>query len=195
MMRPPKTHFVESKAQMAALESPARQEMLEALSRLGTASVGQIADALDRPPDALYYHLRSLTRVGLIVPAGHRNKGRRKEALFRTVAPRLETRLEPRTPEKAQAVAAIVGSIVRMANRDYRRSIKRADVALSGPHRELWAIRTTGWLTEAQVATVARLIDRLLKEVSRPKGPGRLYGATLVFTPLHHRQRERKKSA
>jgi DNA-binding transcriptional ArsR family regulator len=186
-------HFVEDKPQMAALASAVRQEIVDVLPRLGTSSVAELADALGRPPDALYYHIRALQRVGLIVRAGSAQKGRRQESLYRAVSPQLELRLDPRTPARQKAASAIVSSMMRMGTRDYGRSIKRADVIAAGPDRELWALRTTGWLTPANVAKITRTIQRLVTSVSQPKGPGKLYGLTLVFAPLHQRGRERKR--
>jgi len=104
----------------------------------------------------------------------------------------MQTQVEPRSPKRIQALTAIVGSMLRMGIRDYRRSIKRSDVVLSGQNRDLWALRTTGWLTPEQVARVVVLIERLQSEVSRSKGAGRLYAATLVFAPIDERQRKRK---
>jgi DNA-binding transcriptional ArsR family regulator len=186
-------HLVKDKPQLAALASGVRQEIVDVLPRLGTVSVAALAEALDRPPDTLYYHIRALARVGLIVHAGFGRKGRRQEALYRAVAPQLELRVEPRTPARETAATAIVASMMRMGVRDYRRSIKREDVTVSGPDRDMWALRTTGWLSPTQVKKVVRSIQRLLADVSQPKGPGRLYGLTLAFAPVHQRGRERKR--
>jgi len=186
-------HLVKDKPQLAALASGVRQEIVDVLPRLGTVSVADLAAALDRPPDALYYHIRALQRVGLIVHSGHRRKGRRQEALYRAVAPQLQLRLEPRSPEREKAATAIVASMMRMGVRDYKRSIKRADVVAFGPDRDVWALRTTGWLTPAKVKKVVRSIQRLLSDVSQPKGAGQLYGLTLAFAPVNQRGRERKR--
>ena len=188
-------HLVTDKPQMEALASGVRQEIVDVLPRLGTVSVAELARALDRPPDALYYHIRSLQRVGLVVQAGFARKGRRREALYRAVAPQLELRLDPRSPAREQAAGAIVASMMRMGIRDYRRSIKRPDVVASGPDRDVWALRTTGWLAPADVKNVVKSIKRLLADVSQPKGPGRLYSLTLAFSPVQQRARERKRSA
>lgn len=176
---------------MAALASGTRQEIVDVLPRLGTASIAELARALDRPADALYYHIRALQRVGLVVPAGHRRNGRREEAMYRAVAPQLELAIEPRTSARAKAASAIVGSAMRMGTRDYKRAIARPDVVTSGKDREMWALRTTGWLSPGQVKKVGIVIQRLLDDVSQPKGEGRLYGLTLVFAPLHQKGRER----
>lgn len=183
--------LVKDKPQLAALASGARQEIVDVLPRLGTASVADLARALDRPPDSLYYHLRALQRVGLVVPAGHRRTQRRLEALYQAVAPRIELRLEHLTPTRTKAAGAIVSSAMRMGIRDYKRALAQPEVIASGPDREVWALRTTGWLTEAQMGKVIAQIRRLLGEVSRPRSEGRLFGLTLVFAPLHQRGRER----
>lgn len=183
--------LVKDKPQLAALASGARQEIVDVLPRLGTASVADLARALDRPPDTLYYHIRALQRVGLILPAGHRRTERRSEALYRAVAPQIELRLEPRTAARVKGAGAIVSSAMRMGIRDYKRALAQRDVVATGPMREVWALRTTGWLTEAQIAKVVELIGRLAGDVSRPRGEGRLFGLTLVFAPLHQRGRER----
>jgi DNA-binding transcriptional ArsR family regulator len=185
-------HLVKDKPQLAALASGVRQEIVDVLPRLGTVSVAELARALDRPPDALYYHIRALLRVGLVVEVGSSRDGRRREALYRAVAPQLELRLEPRTPAREAAASAIVTSMMRMGIRDYQRAIGREDFVVSGPDRDVWALRTTGWLTPEKVKKVVRSIQRLQADVSAPKGPGRLYGLTLAFVPLPQRGRARK---
>jgi len=54
MRSPTKPYVVKDPSQLASLASAARQEIVDVLPRLGTASVAEIAQALDRPADALY---------------------------------------------------------------------------------------------------------------------------------------------
>jgi DNA-binding transcriptional ArsR family regulator len=180
---------VASKAQLSALASSARQELIYALQRLGTASVADIAAALDKPADALYYHLRELQRVGLVETAGQRPGVGRQGTLYTAVSARLATQHEPRTRAKTKAIGDIVASMLRLGIRDYRKAANDPSVTVTGDHRDLLALRTTGWLTEPQVAQVNALIQRLIHDVSRPNQPGRLYGLTLLFTPLTRRGR------
>ena len=84
--------------------------------------------------------------------------------------------------------------MLRMGIRDFRRSFQGTDVIVSGPHRELWALRKTGRLTLADIAGVNRSIERLRRAVSKPHSRGRLYGITVLLTPLDHRHRESKPS-
>jgi hypothetical protein len=72
--------------------------------------------------------------------------------------------------------------MLRMGIRDFRRSFQGTDVIVSGPYRELWALRKTGRLTLADIAGVNRSIERLKRAVSKPHSRGRLYGITVLLT-------------
>ena len=171
------TYVISRPPQLSALVSAARQEIADVLSRLGTASIAEIAAALGRPPDALYYHVRVLERVGLVV-RDVRKRGGREEALFRTVAPLLELRYgSPETPR-------IVGSMLRLGARDFQRAFVSGAVSKAGARRELWALRTTGWLTAGDLAAVNRRIRAVRDAVSRPRRQGRLFAVTIVLTPV-----------
>jgi predicted transcriptional regulator len=185
-------YVIRSQKQLAALASAARQEVVDVLAEMGTVSVAELAATLGRPADALYFHLRALTKAGLVRQAGYRSRGGRKEALFRTVAPDLWLHYEPRSETNRRAVTAIVGSMLRLGIRDFRRAFQ-SDVIVSGAQRELWALRKTGRLSLAQIAGVNRSIAHLKGTLSKPRGGGRLYGITVLLTPLDHRRRKGKR--
>jgi DNA-binding transcriptional ArsR family regulator len=179
-----RAHVIMKDSELAALVSSARQEIVDVLSRMGTASIAEIAAALGRPADALYYHLRELVRVRLVVRSARKRHGR-EEAVFRTVAPMLELRYgSPDTPR-------IIGSMLRLGARDFRRAFASGASTTSGPRRELWALRTTSWLTPSDLAVVNRRMRALRDAASRPRRRGRLYAITIVLTPLNRSQRSR----
>lgn len=190
-----RTHALQTKKQLAALVSAARQEIVDVLSQMGTVSVAELAAALGRPADAIYYHLRVLKRAGLVVHAGNRSQGRRPEELFRIVSPDLRLEYRPGSRGNASAISAIVGSMLRLGARDFRRAFQRGDANVSGPGRELWALRTTGWLKPKAMAVVNQSIESLAHSVSKPQGKGRLYAITVLLTPLDHRARRRSTKA
>lgn len=189
-----KRHVIRSQKQMAVLTSAPRQEIVDILADAGTLSVAELAAVLGRPADALYFHLRALLRVGLVRQAGFRYRGRRKEALFRTIAPDLWLQYQPRHEPNRRAVTAVVSSMLRLGIRDFRRSFQRGDVIVSGRRRELWALRKAGHLSLPDLAVVNRLIERLRSATSKPKGHGRLYAVTVLLTPLDHRRREGRQT-
>ena len=188
-------HVIESPQQLRALASAARQEIVDVLSRLGTVSVAELAATLGRPADALYYHLRVLVRVGLVVEVVKERAAGRQEARYRTVAPELHLRYSAADRAKVRDTSAIVASMLRLGTRDFRRSLERGQVRLSGADRELWALRATGWLEERDIQSVNTKIQDLRDAVWKPKNSGRLYGITILLTPLDHRGRSSQRAA
>jgi DNA-binding transcriptional ArsR family regulator len=188
-------YIIRSKRQMRALAASTRQEIVDVLSRMGTVSVAELGTALARPADSLYYHLRILQRVGLVLSAGSRRLAGRREALFRAVAPELSLCYQLGRKGNGREVSAIIASMLRLGIRDFSESFETAAAAVSGPNRELWALRETGWLAQDQIAEVNRHIQRLRQIMATPERNGRLYAVTVVLTPLAHRSRRRDEHA
>ena len=182
------TYLIRSEKQLAALAAAARQEIVDVLGQMGTVSVAQLAAALGRPADALYFHVRALTRAGLVRNAGYRTRRGGKEALYCTVAPELKLKYELHDAANRKGVCAIVASMLRLANRDFGRSFQEGNVLVSGAHRELWSFRKVRRLSFAQVAKLNQRLKGLVRDVRAPRGHGpRLYAVTVVLTPLDHR--------
>ena len=189
-MRTPRPTLITRTDQLSALASPVRQEIVDVLSRMGASALVDIAGVLGRPADRLYYHVRVLLGVGILVPAGSRNRAGREEALFRTAAPELALRYAPSSHGQDRAVVAIIASMMRLGIRDFRRAFASGGARVEGPRRELWALRTTGWLTPSGVAGLNRQIHGIKRALSGPRAKGRLYGITILLTPLEHRPRK-----
>jgi len=187
------TYTIRQPRELAALASARKQEIVDVLAGMGDVSVAELAAALGRPADRLYFHLRALKRVGLVQSAGWRYHGRRREALVRTIAPELRLRYEPRDGTRGDALAAIVASMFRLGVRDFRHALRVPDVAVSGGRRELWALRRTGRLRPSQLAGVNRAIAKLVRALPEPRGQGRLYAITVLFTPLDRGRTHHKK--
>lgn len=182
-----KTHVVRTPQQLAVLAAAARQEIVDVLAGMDTVSVAELAAALDRPADALYFHLRALARAGLVKQAGYRRRRGRKEALFRTVAPELFLEYRPQNESNRHGVNAIVSSMFRLGIRDFRRAFEAGNAVVSGPQRELWALRKSARLSAAQVEGLNRSIKRVAAEFSPRNRQGRLYAVTILLTPLERR--------
>lgn len=189
MPQPNSLYVIASKKQLTALTSASRQEILDVLTQMGAASVAELAATLGRPPDALYYHLRILLRAELVENVGNRKTGRRQEALFRAVARDLRIDYDSARRSHEKTLTAVVGSMLRLGIRDFRRAIRNQSVLVSGKHRELWAARKTGWLTKSDLKGVVECIERLAQSVARPSGIGQLYGITILLTPLKRRRK------
>ncbi|HET7251814.1 MAG TPA: helix-turn-helix domain-containing protein [Gemmatimonadales bacterium] len=185
-MRKRGMHVITRPEQLRALVSPVRQELLDVMARMGTVSIAEVAAVLGRPADGLYYHVRALQRVGLVEAAGTRRGGVREEALFRAKAGQFAIRY-PQAIAGRRAMTAIVGAMLRLGARDFARALARGDVRVEGPQREVWALRTTGWLTPARLRDVNRHIAALSAAATQAGPAGRLYAVTILLTPLVHR--------
>src|SRR6516165_12684136 len=144
------TRIIRNSSELRALVSPVRQEIVDALSSRGRMSVAEIAAAIGRRADTLYFHVRALEKAGLARRAGVRRRGRREEAVFQTAASELKLRYTPASEANRARVTAIVASMLRQGVRDFRRGLQQRDVGVSGPQREIWAQRWTARLTAAQ---------------------------------------------
>lgn len=190
-----KSHTIRSPRQLAVLAAASRQELVDVLAAMNAASVAEIAAALGRPADSLYFHLRALVRAGLVEQAGYRHHRGRKEALFRTVAPELFLEYRPESKSNRRGVNAIVSSMLRLGIRDFRRAFAAGHAIVSGPRRELWALRKSARLSAAQVEALNRSIKQVAGEFSPRNRGGRLYAVTVLLTPLDHRARKSKRSS
>ena len=54
-------------AQIRALASPVRQEIIDAVSAMGPVSIAELARTLGRRPSALYFHFAKLEKLGFVV--------------------------------------------------------------------------------------------------------------------------------
>jgi DNA-binding transcriptional ArsR family regulator len=187
--------IVQDKKQLSALASSARQEIVDVLSQIGTVSVGELAAMLGRPADALYYHLRVLKHAGLVLRAGYRGQGVHNQELIRTVASNFQLQYQLGKAGNGNHINAVVGSMLRLGIRDFYRAFGSGNVRVSGSGRELGALRKTGWLTAEEVVNLNQSIEGLAKAVSKPRGQGRLYGITVLLTPLDHRARANSKKS
>ena len=181
------TTTVARPAQIRALASPARQEVLDTLQALGRASVPEIAAQLGRPADALYYHVRALAKAGLLREVERRQRGRHVEAVYATPEPEKRLKLDYRAggAASARAVRGVVASMLRAAGRDFDAAIARRDVAVDGPRRELWAARGKGWLSPRELERVNALLLELATLLSASRSPSRerLYAFQFLLAP------------
>src|SRR5262245_53730502 len=67
---------IDRPAQLQALASPVGQELLDGLDAAGPCAISDLAARLGRAPDSLYFHVRELVRVGLVVETERRQVGR-----------------------------------------------------------------------------------------------------------------------
>jgi len=175
---------VREPAQVRALASPVRQEIVDALAAAGPCAVADLAAHVGRPADALYFHLKRLMAVGLVVERGARRNGRARAAVYDV--PGRPVRIRYGGPVGGPALQRVVDSALRLAGRDFGRAFGGgAAPVVEGPARNLWGGRAKGWVGKRELAEINRLIQRLLGVVGSG-GPGhgrRPQSFTYVLAP------------
>jgi len=178
-------HIVENAEEIALLASPARIEIMDTLEALGGGvTVAELATALGRPADGLYYHLRQLADGGLIEEE-IADTVRRYRTRTRP-GKRLSLRYTPGKNANARAVRSVAASMARVAERDFARALADADTVAEGPLRELWAARGKGWVGAEDLAEINRLLKRLMDLLLAPRTPdkAKLVALSWVLAPL-----------
>lgn len=184
-------------AAITALASPVRQELFDTIEALGgVATIAELAEQLGRPADGLYYHVEQLARAGLLAAApASTSRAGRSERRYRITGPaghRVSLGYRPREPRNAAAVRSAIGAMLRIARRDFDRGLD-GDPVVEGPRRELWASRNTGWVSDADLAELNRLLGRALQLLRRPRTVERrkLMSLCFVIAPVVARPRRR----
>lgn len=190
------TYRIRAARQIEALASPARQELIDALALIGPASIAELAEDLGRAPDSLYYHVRKLEHVGLVVRRGVRGEGPREEALFDVPGANMMLDTQPKGARERGHLLKLVGAALRMAERDLRSALEsgRAVYRMCA-RRNAWGARVKGWLDAEELAQVRahlEAIAAILHAGKRRKGAG-LHAVTYVLAPLEPSSRSRGK--
>jgi DNA-binding transcriptional ArsR family regulator len=190
-------YVIREPRQLGALRSPERLRLVEALANRGPASARQLAERLDRQPEALYYHLRALAAVGLVVVRGTRPTRRRDETVFGLVAPRLIVDAAQRSPAYAAALVGSTAAILRLAARNYAAAVRAGRFKLAVPRRNLLARRAAVRLTADGLRHVNRLLDALFSALERldARGRGERHAITAALSPLLSPRTTRKQRA
>ncbi len=159
--------WIERVEQVRVLESTVCQEIVDLVGAAGPCSVREMAGLMGRRPDSLYYHVRKLSAVSLLVSRGIRGSGRRAEAVYDIPGRPLRIAYEPSDPENVRAVSRVVASMLRSANRDFLGGFRPNLAVVEGDARNLWAARMKGWLGADDLAELNTLLNRILEVFHR----------------------------
>lgn len=180
----PTPHQISKPRQIAALASPARQEIVDAIEAGGPCSVAEVAAVLGRAQDGLYYHVRELVRVGLLVEVERRRTARRDESVYDLVGRPLELRYAPGRTRSTAEIVRVIGAMVRLAHRSFGAALRGGEVVAHGPGRNIWAARSRAWLTPADLREINEHM-RAVREIARRgrREGAALHSVTFVLTP------------
>lgn len=184
----PRYSEISSPAQLRALSSTVRQEIVDTLQALGSASVAELAAHLDRAADSLYYHVRALLKAGLLVQLPEqRQRGRHREVVYAMPKPGLPMALVygASRVDGSESLRELVAGMLRTSQREFDAAIADPDCVVEGPLRELWAGRTKGWLSPQELERCNALLNELSGLLSSLRTPSRdrLFSLQFLLAP------------
>lgn len=151
-----------------ALASATRQEIVDALSSAGPCTVARLADLLGRRPDALYFHLRTLERVGLVRQRPESAEDSNNGVIYEL--PASSVRLDYKSAPRSDLVR-VVRNAVKLSLREFERECLAGRSTGPEGRRVLWGGRVMGWVNETELASINSLLDSL-HSVLRQGRPG-----------------------
>lgn len=191
-------HVITRTDHWAVMMAPVRFEIVEAMRGLAPCSVGEIAQALDRPADTLYPHLRQLIRIGVVVEAGQRAGRTRPGKVYDLVADDFRPRF--RGAGKAATAKTIDQSVHSMAGIVARAS-RKAAAAGGFTHdqdfQNVIAKLENAWLTPGEIKHVHRRLLSLKRylDARKDRRDGSLYLAAFFVVPVVRSRGARAKGA
>lgn len=176
---------ITGRAQLAALATPLRQELIDSLRAAGgVATARELAAQLGRPVDGLYYHLRALAKVGLITEQPGRSRAGRAERSYELRGADqglLRVAYEPQLAGNREGLRALAAAMLRIAGRDFSNALRKPELIVEGPQRELWAARNKGWVSAAERRQLLSLLERATLLLGRPRSKARQHLMSLCF--------------
>lgn len=167
--------------QLSCLASPVRSETFTVIRSLGEASVREVAESMDRSPEAVQYHVRALLRVGLIVEKFRRPTGHKPESVYAAATASIQLPDLKTTPELAPLTRKAVVAGLRQTIRGYQAA---AEAAEQNPRvREgMSVIRATLRLRPDDAEVFFSLIEKALHFAKANESPDgtRLYWSSIV---------------
>lgn len=175
--------LIDRPAQLRALGSPARQEIVDALEAAGPSTMSELAGLVGRPADALYFHVRRLMKVGLVVETSPRERGVGIAARYDVVARPVRLSYGPGVARKD--VVKVVAAAVRQSLREYESAARDPRIPGEGPERLVWGGRAKGWLTPAETRRAMKLLEELsaLMRSGRPRRGARPMALGYLLAP------------
>ena len=184
MTRPSK-HLIVRPAEIRALASPVRTEIVSLMENRGVLSVREMAAHLGMATESLYYHVNALAKLGLLVETGRRAGTTRPEALYALCADRVYVDWENRKPAYRAALKKAVRIAHRLSERVTQAAVDDAACPMNSPDAGARFQQECVFLDEERLRQLMDKlleIDRFLAEHQDPKAE-HAYVITVAVAP------------
>ena len=183
----PSIHIISRTEHWAVMMAPVRFELLEAMRNIAPCSVGELAEALDRPADSLYPHLRQLVRIGVVVEAGARVSRTRPGKVYDLVADDFRPGFQGKSAKATtHAIDHTVQSLTSIVSAASRNAARAGRVSIEPDVQNVVAKLENAWLTPKELAIVRERLRSLKRYLDARKGrrTGALYLAAFFVLPV-----------
>ena len=180
--------------QLKALSSPIRHDIVNRLNALGPMSVSALAKALGRKPTAIYRHLVTLEKLGLIQATGATGARGRPAMIYRPAAALMRLSRAPRIKSNRAPMTKIASAMARQAAREYAAAFKSESWTSEGPRRNHWFFELLTSPSPGRLERINALLDELAHLISTPDpNPGQPVRVTWFMTPSPGRRVRKKR--
>jgi hypothetical protein len=178
-----RTYYIKDVKAIRVLASPFRQLLIDSIVSRGPMTVAQLATLVNRQPDRLYYHVRLLLRVGLLLE--RQADGDRGESEYDVPGRPMVLDYGTKSGTQRKAVGRVVAALMRTAQRDFRNAAAEGAVRVDGPRRELWSGRAEGALSPADLEKVNQHLLAAIAIIQKPRAASaaKSYQLTWSLTP------------
>lgn len=189
---------IASLAQIRALASPVRQEIVDGLSAMGPVSISTLARTLGRSPNALYFHIRKLEKLGLVVSRDNPGARGRPSQVYDVPGRPMALAYRPGEPKTREPMAKLVRSMTSSATRSFIKAYRPEIAVVKGFERNLWASRSKRHLSQREIEVVNHHLRALVALLNQSDigraGKRQLMELTFVLAPAAEHVRSRRRS-
>lgn len=183
-----RSFVIREKKQVAALISPVRQEIVDAVAAAGPCTMARLGELLGRRADTLYYHVTELVKVGLLVEVGRERTGKRFGAVYDVPGRPLVIDYEA---AGTAGVGRVIAAAIRLGARDFSRALSSGTAVTKGERRNLRGGRVKGWVRPQDLPELNRLLERMTEmlQEGKPREGAQAQSLTYVLTPVVGKKR------
>ena len=152
--RRPQTIQMTARQQLEAMVSARRHDIVDRLAASGPMSIKELAMQFGAQPSSLYHHMAILLEAGLVIEAGSRMSGKRRELLYNTPAPRMRL-IQALIDDRYRDILIDIGNaLTRQMGRDFAGGFAHPDTNHEGQGRNHGFFRLVGRPSPAQIARI-----------------------------------------
>lgn len=186
-------YTIKSPDQIDAITSPGREDIIDTVGQIGPCSISQLARALGRPRNGLYYGVRALRDCGLLIENHQSVAGAKTTAVYDVAARPMTVNFSVDTQQQRAAVNRLAEARLKQAIKGVRRASAANDLVTAGPARNFQTTRVKGWLSEADIVEVNQLLEQIVNKLSRRGTAGdRAFDLTFALYPTSPKPKGRR---